>query len=173
SGELPSGVISDHSTWPTLGGFSQGSAAELPVSGEWERSRKEPAEVTAASVERVIDRLNELRRHSWEWVRYTPLSAKHPKNVEHISGRLREGFSENDLLLVLEYLAVADGGKDASRRYFDCVTPFNTKNFERNLALAREWDARGRPVVLGSASSQAASGHDPDIYEKRVRGGGR
>ncbi len=170
-GDLPSGVVSDCSALPTLGGLSEDSAARSPGSGEWERRHTEPAEAAAASAERVIDRLNELRRRSWEWVRYTPLSAKHPKNVEHINGRLREGYSEGDLVLVLEYLAVSDGGKDASRRYFDCVTPFNTRNFERNLTLARDWDARGRPPVVGGGSAQAAYGHDPDLYERRVRGG--
>ena len=121
--------------------------------------------------ERIIDQLNELRERSWEWMRYTPLSARYAKNLEHISGRLSDGYSEQDLILVLEYIAAVDGGKEESRKYFDCVTPFNTKNFERNLAMAREWEARGRPSVRGSGSLQAAHGHDPEIYEKRVRGG--
>ena len=86
-----------------------------------------------------------MRQCSWEWAQYTPLSAKYAKNVEHIRGRLRDGYDERDLVLVLEYLAATDGGKEESRRYFNCVTPFNTKNFERNLALARDWDAKKRP----------------------------
>jgi len=87
-----------------------------------------------------------LRERSWDWAQYTPLSARYAKNVEHIGGRLRDGYAEEDLILVLDYLAATDGGKEASRRYFNCVTPFNTKNFERNLAMAREWEARGRPT---------------------------
>jgi len=120
------------------------------------------------SIERVIARLNTLREASWPWTRYTPLSAKHAKNVEHIGGRLREGYEEQDLVLVLEYLAAIDGGKEESRKYYDCVTPFNTKNFERNLAMAREWDARGR---LRTGSMQASYGHDPEIYERRLKKG--
>ena len=96
------------------------------------------------AVERIIDHLNAVRERSWTWARYTPLSSRHPKNVEHIRGRLGEGFVEADLVLVLDYLAATDGGKEESRKYFDCVTPFNTKNFERNLAMAREWEARGK-----------------------------
>ena len=122
--------------------------------------------------ERVLARLNELRRSSWTWAKYTPLSARHAKNVEHIRGRLHEGYAETDLVLVLEYLAAVDGGKDESRKYFDSVTPFNTKNFERNVAMARDWDARGRPRGDGSLALQRADGHDPTVYEQRVRGGG-
>ncbi len=103
-----------------------------------------PKEETRERIERIIDRLNLLRERSWDWARYTALSAKHAKNVEHISGRLREGYTMEDLMLVLDYFATTDGGKEESRRYFNCVTPFNTKNFERNLAMARDWEARGR-----------------------------
>lgn len=96
------------------------------------------------SLQRIIDHLNRLRERSWDWAHYTPLSARYAKNVEHISGRLRDGYVEEDLILVLEYLAATDGGKEESRRYFNCATPFNTKNFESNLAMARDWKARGR-----------------------------
>ena len=114
--------------------------------------------------ERVIDRLNELRRASWEWAKYTRLQAKHAKNVEHINGRLKEGYGEADLILVLEYIATIDGGKEESRKYFDCVTPFNTKNFERNLAMARDWEARGRRLP-GEQRPDGVS-RDASYYEK-------
>lgn len=126
---------------------------------------------TKRRVGRVIDHLNLLRERSWDWAQYTPLSAKYAKNVEHISGRLRDGYDEQDLILVLDYLAAVDGGKEESRRYFNCVTPFNTKNFERNLAMACNWEACGRPPQVSSRSLQAAYGHDSEIYERRVRGG--
>ncbi len=122
-------------------------------------------------VQRVIDHLNRLRERSWDWAQYTPLSAKYAKNVEHINGRLRDGYAEEDLILVLDYLAATDGGKEESRRYFNCVTPFNTKNFERNLAMAREWEARGRPVGQRRRASHIEQSHDPEIYERRVIGG--
>lgn len=125
-------------------------------------------EIRSAS-ERVLARLNELRRTSWTWAKYTPLSARHAKNVEHIRGRLHEGYGEGDLVLVLEYLAAVDGGKDESRKYFDCVTPFNTKNFERNLAMARDWEARGRPAADVPLALQRSDGHDPTIYDRRAQ----
>jgi len=120
---------------------------------------------------RIIARLNELRSNAWDWARYTPLSAKYAKNVEHINGRLSDGFAEGDLVLVLEYLAAVDGGKEESRKYFDCVTPFNTKNFERNLAMARDWEARGRPQAQPMSKHRYEQSHDPSIYDRGRRGG--
>ncbi|MFC2079353.1 hypothetical protein ACFLSZ_05180 [Candidatus Bipolaricaulota bacterium] len=122
-------------------------------------------------VQQIIDRLNELRKQSWDWARYTPLSAKYAKNVEHINGRLGDGYAESDLLLVLEYLAAIDGGKEESRKYFDCVTPFNTKNFERNLTMAREWEARGRPQLQSASKRELEQSHDPSIYDRGRIGG--
>ena len=101
-------------------------------------------DATDGVVERVIEHLNRLRERHWDWAQYTPLSTKYAKNVEHIGGRLADGYVEQDLILVLDFLAATDGGKEDSRRYFNCVTPFNTKNFEANLAMARDWAARGR-----------------------------
>jgi hypothetical protein len=120
---------------------------------------------------RIIDRLNTLREAAWDWARYTPISAKYAKNVEHINGRLADGYAEVDLILVLEYLSAVDGGKEESRKYFDCVTPFNTKNFERNLTMAREWEARGRPASELRSKQYLEQSHDPSIYDRGRRGG--
>ena len=144
--------------------------ARLPQAASKQvKGSHKPGEILA--VKRVIERLNELREQSWHWARYTPLSSKYAKNVEHINGRLADGFAESDLILVLEYLAAVDGGKEESRKYFDCVTPFNTKNFERNLAMARDWDARGRPRSQPSARHELEQSHDPSIYDRGRRGG--
>jgi len=165
---LGTGTLREVSRQPLLGSQPQKGLATQRA----DRDGVDPqSEADAVAAERVLVRLNELRQASWAWAKYTPLSARHAKNVEHIKGRLREGYGESDLVLVLEYLAAVDGGKDSSRKYFDSVTPFNTKNFERNLAMARDWDARGRPPGAGSLAQQAAAGHDPAIYEKRLKGG--
>jgi len=121
--------------------------------------------------QRIIARLNELRKQAWDWARYTPLSAKYAKNVEHINGRLGDGYAESDLILVLESSASVDGGTEESRRYFDCVTPFNTKNFERNLAMARDWEAKGRPGNESREQRHLEQSHDPSIYDRGRRGG--
>ena len=134
--------------------------------------REESKDVVA---HQIIARLNELRESSWTWVRYTPLAAS-TTNVEQINGRLKE-YAEADLVLVLEYLAVKDGGDEKSRGYYDCVTPFRVKNFERRLVMAREWEARGRPSKNGEpertnrGEDQRSDGHDLAQYEKLVKGG--
>ena len=164
------GAIRETSTLPLL--------EPLPRRAPSERSEKKAPdegneEAESSAAERVLTRLNELRQSSWIWARFTPLSSRHAKNVEHIKGRLREGYREADLILVLEYLASVDGGKDESRRFFDSVTPFNTKNFERNLTMAREWEARGRPQRPNSLALDRPSEHDPAIYERWAERGGR
>ena len=121
-----------------------GGTAERTTAPEKRPARASKKDEAKRRVQRIIDHLNGLRERSWEWAQYSPLSARYAKNVEHINGRLRDGYGEEDLILVLDYLAAADGGKEESRRYFNCVTPFNTKNFESNLAMARDWEARGR-----------------------------
>lgn len=149
-------------------------SAESPETTTTESAPVEDASVKSKPItpaQRIIDRLNELRKTAWDWARYTPISAKYAKNVEHINGRMADGYAESDLLLVLEYLASVDGGKEESRKYFDCVTPFNTKNFERNLTMAREWGARGRPAGRSTRSLQLGESHDAEIYEKRLTGG--
>jgi len=139
----PCGGAVDGAVMDNLFGEAFGPAIPLR---ELPDTRPRPSEDSIeAAVERIIDHLNRLRESSWDWAQYTPLSAKYAKNVEHIGGRLGDGYTEEDLVLVLDFLAATDGGKEESRRYFNCVTPFNTKNFERNLGLARDWGARGRP----------------------------
>jgi len=167
SGDALAGMVRETSRLPLLA--SRPRRARMAGEGAADNSERARAEAEAG--ERILVRLNELRAANWTWAKYTPLSSKHKKTVEHIRGRLRDGYSAEDLVLVLEYLASVDGGKDSSRRYFDSVTPFNTKNFERNLTLAVDWEERGKPPGDESLSRQRADGHDPAIYEKRVKGG--
>jgi hypothetical protein len=119
---------------------------ELPGTGTDEAETLTPED---AAIERIVRRLNDLRKTHWEWAHYVPLLARFPKNVEKIRQRLRDGHTEQDLILVLEYRAAVDGGDERSRRYFNSDTPFNTRNFEENLAMALDWQARGRVVPVG------------------------
>jgi len=125
--------------------FGEAFGPAIPISELPDTRPRAPEDAMEASIERIIDHLNRLRESSWEWAQYTPLSVKYAKNIEHIGGRLSDGYTDEDLILVLDFLAATDGGKEESRRFFNCVTPFNTKNFEANLAMARDWAARGRP----------------------------
>jgi hypothetical protein len=144
--------------------FGEAFAPPVRMSDLVEARPSEPEEPGRASTERIIAQLNRLRERSWEWAQYTPLSAKYAKNVEHIGGRLRDGYTEMDLIVVLDYLAAVDGGKEESRRYFNCVTPFNTKNFERNLALARDWEAKGR---RGAAEKSPGTSRGKEYYLRK------
>ena len=163
------GVVYTTSRIPVL----ESQHVERPLSSNKQEAAPSAAsqDESATPAQRIIDQLNKLRKKAWDWARYTPLSAKHAKNVEHINGRLADGYAESDLILVLEYLAAVDGGKEESRKYFDCVTPFNTKNFERNLTMAREWEARGRPQAQSDSMRHLEQSHDPSIYDRGRRGG--
>jgi hypothetical protein len=169
-GSPVSGILRETSALPLLDSLSRrgGAAARGGV-----RAARAGDDETRDAADRILARLNELRKASWSWAKYMPLSARHAKNVEHIKGRLHEGYVEADLTLVLEYLAALDGGKEESRKYFDSVTPFNTKNFERNLALARDWEARGRPQRPASLTLDRPPEHDPAIYERWAERGGK
>ncbi len=173
TGDAPplAGTVRETSVLPLLDSISRRASAERRESGR--RPKIGDEESLKEVAERILARLNELRKASWSWAKYTPLTARHAKNVEHVKGRLHEGYAEADLILVLEYLAAIDGGKDESRKYFDSVTPFNTKNFERNLAMARDWEARGRPQRPTSLTLDRPPEHDPAIYERWAERGGR
>lgn len=133
-------------------------------------SRKEPVEREESPTARIVQRVNDLRRTNWKWASFRPFSASHAKNIEHINGRLRDGFSEPQLILVAEYLAAKDGGDEKSRQFFDCVTPFRVSNFERFLAMAEDWDARGRPSFNGDHRHPGTS-RPKEYYLAGARGG--
>jgi hypothetical protein len=164
------GLVSPVSRIPVLEAQTY-TSSQVSTSAESTNPKPSNKSEAVSPAQRIVDRLNELRKTAWDWARYTPISAKYAKNVEHINGRLADGYDEADLILVLEYLSSVDGGKEESRKYFDCVTPFNTKNFERNVAMARDWDAKGRPSIQTNRAFQRVEGHDPKIYEQRLTGG--
>ena len=138
---------------------------------EQEKKNKKTKNKKESPAERIIDRLNELRQANWKWVSFRPLSAAHAKNVEHINGRLADGFTEVQEVLVLEYLAAKDKGDERSRQFFDCVTPFRTSNFERYLAMAEDWEARGRPSFNGD-KAHSSTGLDRGTEVARLMGEG-
>ena len=72
---------------------------------------------------------------------------------------------------MLEYLAVKNKGHEESRQYFNCVTPFRPKHWENNLAMAADWDAKGRPSLKpsGNGSSRRVvtrPGEYDDVFEE-------
>ena len=83
---------------------------------------------------------------------YRPLTSEKKKNTEHITALLNAGSTVDELIVVLEWKAANDKGNEVARRYFDCVTPFRPKHWENNIALATDWDAKGRPASKPSGN---------------------
>ena len=135
-------------------------------------------------LEKVLKRLNELRESNWEWASYRPLTSEKKKNTEHITALLNSGSTVDELIVVLEWKAANDKGNEVARRYFDCVTPFRPKHWENNIALATDWDAKGRPGAQqsgngkkGSVSTNAIHWDDDDEVaaklQQRMAGGAK
>jgi len=152
---------------PTVKVDALRSAEGLGARATKSRERIERDEI----VGRVFARINELREKNWTWTRYTPLDRKSAKNADHIRRLLKLGHSEEELLLILDYRAERDAGDVRSRKYFNGDTPFNTRNFDHNLAEARDWDARGRPRSGRHRPRQATGAVGGEIYERTIKGG--
>ena len=108
-------------------------------------------------LENVLKRLNQLREKNWEWAKYKPLTSKHKTNTEHITALLNDGSTEDELIVVLEYIAAKNKGHEPSKPYFNCTTPFRPKHWENNLAMATDWDAKGRPATKPSSNGSGKS----------------
>jgi len=112
-------------------------------------------------LEKVLTRLNELRKESWEWTKYNPLTSKHKTNTEHITALLNDGSTADELIIVLEYIAAKNKGHEPSKQYFNCITPFRPKHWENNLAMATDWEAKGRPASKPSGNGSSNGGKRP------------
>jgi len=126
-------------------------------------------------LEKVLKHLNELREKNWEWSKYKPLTSKHKSNTEHITALLNDGSTVDELIVVLEYIAAKNKGHEPSKQYFNCTTPFRPKHWENNLAMATDWDEKGRPDKNGGKplapeyqkiADRLAMAHDPSDYDK-------
>jgi hypothetical protein len=104
------------------------------------RARAKAAKHGSVEAERVIARLNEIRS---AWVAGSNL-----RNAAEVEGRLRDGYTIDDLLLVLEHKGRrAAMGPGPDRDYFDTISPFRRSNFDGNLSRAQNDAAEpsGRP----------------------------
>lgn len=115
----------------------------LGASNDEAPSRKTKLEI---DIDHVIGHHNRNRKQHWSWVRFRPL--REPRKF--IRARLKEGRTVEECLLVSDYLAAKWGGNAQHRDYFNLKTPFRSENFERFLAEAEDWDARGRPPFGGT-----------------------
>lgn len=67
--------------------------------------------------------------------------------AEPISARLKEGFSEDDLKLVVEHKNLQWGGDTKMFEYLRPKTLFGQEKFESYLQAAKRWQASGKPSL--------------------------
>lgn len=70
---------------------------------------------------------------------------KSKTSLENIRGRLREGFSVDDLKMVIDLKHEHWSGNDDQYQYMRPETLFGPKKFESYLQSASRWDSKGRP----------------------------
>lgn len=121
---------------PAPGSEPPGASDDVPR----KRARAKAAKHGSVEAERVLARLNEIRS---AWVAGSNL-----RNAAEVEGRLRDGYTVDDLLLVLEHKGRrAAMGPGPDRDYFDTISPFRRSNFDGNLSRAQNDAAEpsGRP----------------------------
>lgn len=70
---------------------------------------------------------------------------KSKTSLENIRGRLREGYSVDDLKLVIDLKHEHWNGNDDQYQYMRPETLFGPKKFESYLQSATRWESKGRP----------------------------
>lgn len=70
---------------------------------------------------------------------------KSKTSLENIRARLREGYSVNDLQLVIDLKHEHWSGNDEQYQYMRPETLFGPKKFESYLQSATRWESKGRP----------------------------
>lgn len=70
---------------------------------------------------------------------------KSKTSLENIRGRLRNGFSVDDLKMVIDLKHEHWSGNDDQYQYMRPETLFGPKKFESYLQSASRWDSKGRP----------------------------
>ena len=75
-------------------------------------------------------------------------TGRHYRQDKYILARLREGYTPDDLCLVVDFLHVVRRREDPAwcDRYLDNVTPFRAENCDKFLARAQRWQDGGRHV---------------------------
>lgn len=111
------------------------SNPSCPVSGETEpHPESEPS-----AADQVIDHLNQITGSRYQ---------KKPTSKKPINGRLSEGFTVDDLRLVIEFKAEHWGDNPEWSQYLRPATLFGTEKFGGYLSAAQRWHSIGRPRCI-------------------------
>lgn len=92
---------------------------------------------TETPSETVISYLNKLTGSSF--------SPKREDTVSSISARLKEGFTVDDLLLVVEFKFAEWFKNEEMNQYLRPITLFGKKKFEGYVQAAKRWEVSGKP----------------------------
>ncbi|NUL39409.1 conserved phage C-terminal domain-containing protein [Kosakonia sacchari] len=92
--------------------------------------------ITDSAIE-VLTHLNQVSGSRYQ---------KSRRSLEHISARLREGFTVNDMKLVIDLKHEHWRDNDEFYQYMRPETLFGPKKFEGYLQRATNWEAKGRPL---------------------------
>ncbi|TCB96072.1 GntR family transcriptional regulator [Kosakonia quasisacchari] len=92
--------------------------------------------ITDSAIE-VLTHLNQVSGSRYQ---------KSRRSLEHIRARLREGFTVNDMKLVIDLKHEHWRDNDEFYQYMRPETLFGPKKFEGYLQRATNWEAKGRPL---------------------------
>lgn len=92
--------------------------------------------ITDSAIE-VLTHLNQVSGSRYQ---------KSRRSLEHIRARLREGFTVNDMKLVIDLKHEHWRDNDEFYQYMRPETLFGPKKFEGYLQRAINWEAKGRPL---------------------------
>jgi len=127
-----------HDVTPSLAKPSQSTLSSAVLTPDEPAKPKQPTDV-----DRVWQRLNDLRKAIMPKARFLKLSAKQRKAITE---RIAESSFE-DAIDVLEHLAEKCRRNPAQLQWFNGVTPFRPDNYARTLGQLGTSDARGCPEI--------------------------
>jgi len=119
---------------------------DTPINAEMEgsfrdsslRVKKKPMSGTPDPAVEVLDHLNEKAQ-----TQFRPSKT----SLKPIHGRIRDGATLDDLILVIDFKAAAWAGDEKMVQYLRPKTLFGPENFEGYLVGARAWALKGRPPL--------------------------
>jgi len=141
NGSLDTGADTGADTQGTVKGQSRDTLKECKKEKKKEMSGKPDGNPSSPIIEKTIRRLNELAHTSYR--------TNTPATIRVIGARLAEGYTEEDLALVLEYKWDEWGNNKDMAKYFRPETLFAAKHFEGYLQAAKlNGDGKGHAPVI-------------------------
>lgn len=126
-------------------------------SGRTPKGRGTAEEIKFA--ERIIGYLNEKAGRSFR--------VNAGDNAKGIIARMKEGFTEADMIRVIEFKTERWGKDPAMYEHLNPVTLFRPLNFEKYLQAAKAVAPKPQPISTGGRSTLNGYGGDPDRYNEK------